>query len=229
MNLLFGIFSLGILILFTGCNKNHSIQSIDIKNVNPSEFTEILKDYPNYKIIESQKWTDASGTYYLLVNHLPKRTINNDPDFPGTEIQEESMIVLFLNEKKQKIAEKKIHESAPLDLFVKYIQEATEITDIDGDNKAEAFVLIEHVTRGDVSPSDLSVIGFSNQKIFVKKGSKLLTLTKGDPMEKEFPNGLGGEVDDSGLKEAPEKIALKLDKIYRKYYKEEFSKHFQQN
>ncbi len=229
MNSFLWIISIGIFVLFSSCNKNPSKQSIDVSNVNASEFTEILKDYPDFKIIESKKWTDVSGTYYLLVNHLPKRTINNDPNFPGTEIQEESMIVLFLNDKKQKIAEKKIREAAPLDLFTKYIQEATEIIDIDGDKKAEAFVLIEHVTRGDVSPSDLSVIGFANQKLFVKKGSKLLTLSKGDPMEKEFPNGIGGEVDDVGLKEAPEKIALKLDEIYKKYYKEDFSKHFQQN
>ena len=222
-----------VFLLFLSCRNNHPINqnssNFELSEVNVSEFSEVLKEFKDFKAIQSLKYKDSYGTHYLIITHLPKRTVTNHPDYPGTEIQEEAIAILFLNEKKQKIAEKMIKETAPFDLFVKYIPEATEIIDVDEDKLAEIFLLVEHVARTDISPSNLSVIAFSIGKIFHKKGRKRLIFSKGHPMEKDFPNGIGGEVDDSGIKEAPEKVAIKMNQIYQKYYKEDFEKHFQLN
>jgi hypothetical protein len=231
------LFSLAALWIFFACEvpqkkeeKKQEVAKVDKftpETFSESDAPEEVKKLANAKIVGGAKWKDIQGEFLLVLVEFPIIQKPN-PDAPKGSIDSvshaEVQAYLFKNQKQ--IQRFFIVEAAPLDVMAKFITAATTLADADNNNIGEVTFLVKHHTRGDVSPSSLTLVTFTDETKFQMGGTMRVPHPKGSPMEKTEPKGMGGEKDDKGFRNAPDAIKKQADQIWDKFVEEDFETHF---
>lgn len=186
-----------------------------------SDVPEEISQLKDVKIAGGAKWKDTKGDFLLVLVEFPVIQKTNPEASKGSiDSVNHAEVQIFLFKDKKQIQRFPIVESAPLDVAAKFIREATTLSDADNDNVGEAYLLVKHHTRGDVSPSSLTLITFTNESKFIMSG----TMRVVDKKDKK--NNMGGEKDEKGFRNAPDAIKKQADKIWEKFVEEDFDTHF---
>lgn len=226
------IFSLSLLLFFSACeapqNKEEKPKEeiTKVDKFTPETFSEAdvpdeIKQLKNVKIAGGAKWKDIQGEFLLVLVEFPVIQKPN-PDAPKgsvDSINHAEVQAYFFKNKKQ-IQRFFIVEAAPLDVAAKFIKEAITLADTDNNNIGEVYFLVKHHTRGDVSPSSLTLACFTDETKF-QMGGTMRVVDKKSKME-----AMGGEKDDKGFRNAPDAIKKQADQIWKKFVEEDFDTHF---
>ncbi len=177
-----------------------SVSNLKIEKVTST----FISDNFNYngKLKDVIKWVDKEGTHIVFTGHkfyysdYIYDTIRVDIDGEEKVINQETYkqnaeIFCYhykLIENKYKLDWKLYDESlkCPMDALCKFINKSIEITDLNNDNIAEIWTMYRIACRGDISPSDLYLIMYENDKKYIIEGTSLIDIA---PNEK-----YGGEI-----------------------------------
>jgi len=208
-------------------NENSKKEEIlKVAKLTPETFSESevpndIKQLKNVKIVGGAKWKDIQGDFLLVLAEFPViRKPNPEASKSDIDSVNHAEVQAFFFKNKKQIQRFFIVETAPLDVTAKFIKEATTLTDADNNNIGEVTFLIKHHTRGDVSPSSLTLVTFTDETKF-QMGGTMRVVDK-----KDKTNTMGGEKDDKGFRNAPELIKKQADQIWEKFVEEDFETHF---
>lgn len=186
-----------------------------------SDVPEDIKKLQGVKIAGGAKWKDTQGEFLLVLAEFP---IIRKPNPEATKgdidsVNHAEVQAYFFKNKKQ-IQRFLVVEAAPVDVAAKFIKEATSLSDADNNNIGEVYFLVKHHTRGDVSPSSLTLVTFTDETKF-QMGGTMRVIDK-----KDKNNNIEGEKDDKGFRNAPDAIKKQADQIWGKFVEEDFDTHF---
>jgi len=206
--------------------QTETVEKFTSEKFSPADAPENLKKLEKTKIVGGAKWKDKQGSFLLVLVEMPVFEKPSKESPSDSVNHTEAQAYLFKN--GNQIQKYLIVESAPLDVRATFIQEATTITDADKNDIGEATVLIKHHTRGDVSPSSLTLVTFTDESKYEIKGTMKVMPPKGSPMEKDMPDGMGGEKDTKLFANAPAPLLAQAVQIWEKFFKEDFEAHFKE-
>ncbi|HWJ30500.1 MAG TPA: hypothetical protein VNS32_28465 [Flavisolibacter sp.] len=100
-------------------------------------------------------------------------------------------------------------KECPLDLKANYIKNTFAVTDLNKDGKAEIWKMYKTACRGDVSPSDMKIIMYEDNKKYAVRGTNKVKVS-----EKEY---MGGQYTfDEAFKKAPEVFRQYAIQLWKK-------------
>ncbi len=213
--------------------KNENNQKAEAQRVDkftPETFSESdvpndIKQLKNVKIVGGAKWKDIQGDFLLVLAEFPVFQKPN-PEAKKSDIDSvnHAEVQAFFFKNNKQIQRFVIVEEAPLDVAATFIKDATTLSDADKNNIGEVTFLVKHHTRGDVSPSSLTLVTFTDETKFQMGGTMRVIDKKGKGKNKTEP--MGGEKDDKGFRNAPEPVKKQADQIWDKFVEEDFDTHF---
>lgn len=124
------------------------------------------------------RWNDLNGENWLILTETGeftppgrKRRTDGSDEFRQAELYAYRFVnVNGVFSKAWQI--KDFVRECPLDITAEFILPATEITDLDGNGIAEAWVMYKTACRGDVSPATLKIIMYENTRKYAMRGPR---------------------------------------------------------
>jgi len=136
-------------------------------------------------IINSIKWTDNLGINYLLATETGEYY---SKDKEGYDFKNAALYVYHLIFKADSLKLLwKIYDfnkECGFDLYVKFIEKAFKVTDLDKNGIAEVWVMYENQCTSDVSPVPTKIIMYEGNKKYAIRGESKVQIS-----EKEFVGG----------------------------------------
>ena len=100
-------------------------------------------------------------------------------------------------------------KDCPVDIKANFIKNTFAVTDLNKDGNAEIWVMYKTVCHGDVSPSDMKIIMYENDKKYAVRGTNKVKYTAKDY--------IGGEYTfDEAFKKAPKVFRDYATKLWKK-------------
>ncbi|OYT73593.1 MAG: hypothetical protein CFK52_01345 [Chloracidobacterium sp. CP2_5A] len=185
-----------------------------VKTVPPS-----LRGLLKGRFQQGFRWDDLNGDNWLLLTQTGafpspgrKRRTNAPEEFRQAELY----ACRFVNasgvfSKAWQIAD--FVRECPLDVTAEFIFPATEVTDLDGNGIAEAWVMYKTACRGDVSPATLKIIMYEGNQKYALRGSARIELP-------DFAEG-GDKSPDAALR-ANQAFFQHAERKWKRFCKETF-------
>ena len=147
----------------------NSFGQISVLKVDPLKLPKELK-YSG-KIKNCVKWSDNLGVNYLITTETGAYSLRNqeDEDFRNADLYAYHYVTNGDNLKLLWT----IHdftEDCSVDLYVRFISKAFNITDLDKNGVAEVWVMYENQCTSDVSPGPTKIIMYENTKKYALRG-----------------------------------------------------------
>lgn len=136
-------------------------------------------------IIKSVKWTDSLGLNYLLTTETGEYFTKGKEgeEFKNAELYAYHYILKGDSlELLWKIYD--FNKDCEFDIYVKYIDKAFKVTDLDKNGIAEVWIMYENQCTSDVSPAPTKIIMYEGTKKYAVRGENKVQVS-----EKEFIGG----------------------------------------
>jgi hypothetical protein len=182
-----------------GYTGNTPYNGIKVAKLNKNSLPKSI--HYNGHIINAVRWTDNLGDNIVIATESGRVESKSNNDYSEAALYAYHYTIkgdsIKLTWKVYDFVKK-----CELDLKAKFIKNSFAVTDLDKNGKAEIWLMYETICTGDVSPSNMKIIMYSDGKKYAVKGKSKTKISA-----TEY---IGGEYTfDQAFKEAP--------KVFRQY------------
>ena len=156
----------------------------------------------NGKIVKAVRWADNTG------DHIVVTTETGETASKGSEEDERDASLYayhYIVRPDSSMLTWKLHDfikNCSVDIKANFIKNSFAVTDLDNNGKAEVWLMYKIVCHGDVSPANMKIIMYEDDKKFAVRGTNMVKVSEHDHV--------GGEYSfDEAFKKGPE--------VFRKY------------
>ena len=202
--------------LLFSCNNTNKDKEHSSEENEPIEKTSIkfhVSDIPESEIprsieikgdvLISKKWEDNNGENILILSRKgPIEETEYEVEFSGDERYAELYGAQYLKQGDDFELLWDIYDferHCPFDLWIGYLPNSTQITDLDNNGITETTIAYKLTCRSDVSPSNMKLIMHENGKKMALRGTMILEMDK-SRISDDFEYDLS-KVDTTGLSE----------------------------
>jgi hypothetical protein len=162
------------------------------------------------KIVNAVKWTDSLGQNLVITTQTEETQSKNAPD---DGYRDKALYAYHYIIEADSIRQTwKLYDyikECMVDIRADYIKNTFAVTDLNKNGKAEVWLMYKTVCHGDVSPSNMKIIMYENDKKFAVRGTNRVKFS-----EKEF---MGGEYTfDDAFKTGPKAFRDYAKKLWDK-------------
>jgi hypothetical protein len=186
-----------ILIFLLLLSRFSSSGQVTVKKHTKNTLPSILKYNGTMK--NAVSWKDTNGYHYVITSETGIQPSKSGPE-GGRDA--ELFAYHYLQQGDSLRLTWKVYDftkDCPVDLRAHFMNNTFSVTDLDKDGIAEIWMMYRTVCHGDVSPSNMKIIMYENDKKHAVRGTNKVKVS-----EKDYE---GGEYEfDVAFKEAPEVI-----------------------
>lgn len=138
------------------------------------------------EFIEAKKWSDLNGENLLLVSRLAPYTAPNKAISGALTSNIKLFAYQFLLNDPKPVLLWEFSDSVKncnVDMFIGLLPNSTIITDLNKNGLTETTIIYRKSCRGDVSPSNMSILLFEGKKLYRLKGQMYSRDALGKPDE----------------------------------------------
>jgi hypothetical protein len=178
------------LLIYAGC----AFGQVTTTKIDTSKLLKQIK-YSGH-ITNAVTWRDSLGTNYVLTTETGEYQTK---DQQGENFKNAALHVYHYVAKGNSIKllwqVYDYSKDCPFDLFVKFIDKAFKVTDLDKNGIAEVWVMYENQCTSDVSPAPTKIIMYEGSKKYAVRGENRVQVSEKDFMggqytlDENFKNG----------------------------------------
>lgn len=174
---------------------------LNVEKIDSTQFPPSIK-YEGF-VKNAFRWKDKLGDNLVILTETGisfNDKFKHELDGRDAELFAYHFIVSE-NEVKQTWKVYDFISDCPVDIAASFIKNAFEVTDLDKNGIAETWLIYETACHGDVSPSNMKIIMYENNKKYAMRGETKIQVVLSENGKKQF---LGGEYKlDENFKKGP--------------------------
>jgi hypothetical protein len=181
-------------------------EGITVKSIRESELPKGVKAPTGFQ--KALSWSDKNGGNILIFSSRESTRTIADVEVRSVYLNVEHVAVAGAKTKQLRLVRDKV-EDCDFDLTAEFIDQATQVTDLDNDGVSEVTFAYWIACRSDVSPLTIKLLVLENGQKYILRGNSVV------PVGNEEGETWGGDYKpDPGAKKWPKKFLQHAEAIW---------------